>query len=189
MYPTVHKFKAHLDLSEPKELFEDLHWSDFIFAAGCVAQCKIRHFDMDPYPNGLLQRGLDKFGDEECRGLEFLVGLEYLAAVRMTVMDVVADINDQLLKNNWSLEELVEGLGERVNNVVADMDICYERFDTFREDLTDVFQRLRASEEQCLMDTKRNVVMLIHDQEELVDQVNVEANTALARQSSVQRNN
>ena len=71
----------------------------------------------------------------------------------------------------------VEGLATRVTDVEADMDVCFERFDMVGEDLTDAFHRLRDQEdkmegvEQYLADTKRDVAMLIHDQDQIMEQV------------------
>ena len=177
VYPTVHEFKARSDQSDPDKTFEDLHRSDFVLVAGRVARRKMRQLDLDPYPTSLLRRGLDKLGDDEHAGVEYLSGIEYTAAVGVTIMDVMADLNDQLIGNDRAAEVAVEGLTERVDDVVADMDICYERFDMFGEDLTDAFHRLQDQEdrmegiEQYLANTKRDVAMLIHDQEEIVQQV------------------
>jgi len=137
----------------------------------------MRQLDLDPYPTSLLRRGLDKLGDDERAGVEYLSGIEYTAAVGVTIMDVMADLNDQLIGNDRAAEVATEGLTERVDDVVADMDVCYERFDMFGEDLTDAFHRLRDGEdrmegvEQYLADTKRDVAMLIHDQIEIVEQI------------------
>ena len=177
MYPTVHEFKARSDQADPEETFEDLHRSDLVLAAGRVACRKLRQLDLDPYPTSLLRRGLDKLGDDECAGVEYLSGMEYSAAVGVTIMDVVADLNEQLIGNDRAAEVAVEGLMMRVTDMEADMDVCFERFDMVGEDLTDTFHRLRDQEdkmegvEQYLADTKRDIAMLIHDQEQIVDQV------------------
>jgi len=113
VYPTVHEFKAHSDHADPDESFKDLHRSDFILAAGCVARRKIRQLDLNPYLMGLLRRGLDKFGDEEQAGTEFIAGLEYSAAVGMTVLDVVADVNEQAIKNCHDLEAATDAAVRR----------------------------------------------------------------------------
>ena len=73
LYPTAQEFYAYSDHEELDEAFEDLHWSDFILACGRVACWKIRQLKLDPYPWGLLVRGLDKFRDIKCGGQEFLM--------------------------------------------------------------------------------------------------------------------
>ena len=177
VYPTVHEFKAHLDQSDPEETFEDLHRSNLVLAVGHVARRKLCQLDLDPYPTSLLCQGLDKLGDNKRAGVEYLSGMEYSTTVRVTIMDVMADLNEQLIGNDRAAEVAVEGLTTRVDDMVVDMDICYERFNMFGEDLTDVFHRLRDEEdkmegvEQYLADTRRDIVMLIYDQEEIINQV------------------
>ena len=142
VYPTIHEFKACSDHADPEETFEDLHWSDLVLAAGQVARRKLRQPDPDPHPTSLLHRGLDKLGDDECARVKYLSGMEYTAAVGVTIMDVMADLNEQLIGNDRAAEVAVEGLTARVTNTEADMDVCFKRFDTVGEDLTDAFHRL-----------------------------------------------
>ena len=177
MYPSAHEFRARSDHSDPDEAFEDLHRSDLILAAGRVARRKIRQLELNPYPSGLLRRGLDKFGDEERGGQEFLLGLEYSVAVGVTVMDVVADVNEQALQNDRCLETQVDAANGRVDDVMMEIDVIHQRVESAEEDLADVFQRMRRMEdrveglEQRLADSQRDVAMLVFEREELAGMV------------------
>ena len=169
MYPTIHEFKARSDHADPDESFEDLHRSDFILAAGRVARRKIRQLDLNLYPMGLLRRGLDKFGDEEQAGTEFIAGLEYSAAVGTTVLDIMADVNEQAIKNCRDLEAATDAAVRRTDDVMMEVDVIHQNIEIVQEDLRDVFQRLRAMEdrveglEQRLADSQRDVAMLVHE--------------------------
>jgi len=163
------EFCAHSDHEEPDKAFEDLHQSNFILACGWVACQKIRQLNLDPYPWGLLARGLDKFGDIERGGQEFLLGLEYLAVVGTTVMVVMADVNEQALKNDWALELVVDAANGRINDMVMDVDLVVQNVEVIQEDMRDVFQQLRLLEErvegfeQRLTDSQRDIVMLVFE--------------------------
>jgi len=96
----------------------------------------------------LLHWGLDKFGDEEHRGQEFLLGLKYSAVVGMMVMDVVADINKQALKNSHNLELAINAAHGRADDVLMEVDVMHQWIESAKEDLLGVFQRMRRMEEK-----------------------------------------
>lgn len=158
-------------------MFEDLHRSDFILAYGRVSHRKIQQLELDPYPRGLLDRGLDKFGDIERGGQEFLLGMEYLAAVGTAVMDVVADVNKQALKNDRALEAQVDVANGRTDNVMIEIDVIHQQVESAEEDLSDVFQRLQGMEEwveglkQRLAGSQRDVAMLVYERTELAEEI------------------
>jgi len=172
----IHEFKARSDHSDPDESFKDLHWSNFILVAGHVACRKICQLELDPYPTGLLCQGLDKFGDDKHTGVEYLLGMEYSTAVGVMIMDVVADVNKQGLKNDCDLELSVEVANGRTDDVMMEIDIIHQWVESAKEDLMDVFQRLWMMEErveglkQKVVDGQRDVVMLIYKQTEWAEE-------------------
>jgi hypothetical protein len=87
--------------------FEDVHTDDFITAVGRVGRRALRRLDLDPYPTGLLKRGLGRRVVEKGVSSEVLQGMEYTGAVGVMLCHDMANVN----KRVDELTEVVERVG------------------------------------------------------------------------------
>jgi hypothetical protein len=93
--------------------FEDVHTDDFITAVGRVGRRQLRRLDLDPYPTGLLKRGLSKKVVEKGVSQEVLQGMEYTGAVGVMLSHDMANVN----KRVDELTEVVERVGHETDEL------------------------------------------------------------------------
>jgi hypothetical protein len=97
------------------DTFEDIHNDDFVVAVGRVGRRQLRRLDLDPYPVGLLKRGLGRRVQEKGVSQEVLQGMEYTGAVGVMLATDMANIN----KRVDEVTEEVKTMGEVIDKVAA----------------------------------------------------------------------
>jgi hypothetical protein len=100
--------------------FEDVHTDDFITAVGRVGRRQLRRLDLDPYPTGLLKRGLSKKVVEKGVSSKVLQGMEYTRAVGVMLSHDMANVN----KRVDELVEVVERVGHETDELSGISSFC-----------------------------------------------------------------
>ena len=121
-YPSYESLRRRSHHSCPDDGFEDLHCQDFIRVAGHVSQHKLALLDIPDYQRGLLQQGVTHRVEEEARSVDLWLGMEYLSAIGITLMDEMADVNEQV---SDCLDLVIDQVQEALRDV-GDMDARLE---------------------------------------------------------------
>jgi len=106
--------------------FQDLYHVDFIHVVGCFSRRKLNKIKTSLYQKAMLLRSLSKNKDlEDPQPPALVQGMEYLMAVGVTILDVIADMNGNFQDGFKNTDATIQELGlktDTIDQVVVDVD-------------------------------------------------------------------
>ena len=120
----------------PGEGFVDLHHWDFIRMAGCVSHCKLERLILGPDQMALLHQGvLRQNTHDEVESEDILMGMEYVGAVGMMVIDKLAEVNSRV-------STTVDGLKAKTKELEWDEEDLDSRLEAEKEKVQELEERV-----------------------------------------------
>lgn len=107
-----------MDTSEPKSSFQDLYQFDFVHAVGHVLRRELDQIKSGLYQKAMLLQGLSKNKDlDDPCDPALVAGMEYSVAIGVTILDIMADMNDNFQNGFKNTDTAIVELGLKTDAI------------------------------------------------------------------------